>query len=343
MPGRKMWQRCAMKRILGVVFFIALSQGAGTAANAQTKLAPQEAERLSSLRNRLCSSKQLSCDYVDSIFNDPRLTIYEPPPPSLSQGPAENRRQRQVNPYLTERFGLLTPESLERCRSFIQAHAMAFDAAQEIYGVPREVICAHLRIETDFGIVTPRTPYPLGSSPAVDRLVSLYVRKPVGLRSNYRFLNRQRFAEAQLTDLLAAAKKNEWDLFEIPGSSTGAIGLVQFEPSVFDVAVDAHGDGKIDLFDPEDAILSVAHYLVTRGWDNKPEHQKRAVYAYYGGHYDSDRYKFYMKAVLAYAGAAHTYLKDHPLEAVINLPEPQDLPLANADHPTSASSEPAAN
>jgi membrane-bound lytic murein transglycosylase B len=348
MLDRKARWNSATKRILGLVLCILsvciLSvQGAGVyaAADSPDKLRAQEAERLNSLRKRLCSSKELSCDYVDSIFEDPRLTIYEPPPPSVSQGPAEPRRE--ANPYLTARFGLLTPESLERCRSFIQAHALAFDAAEHIYGVPREVICGHLRIETDFGIVTPRTPYPLGSTPAVDRLVSLYVRKPAKLRSSSRFLSRQRFAETQLIDLLSAAKKNDWDLFEIPGSSTGAIGLVQFEPSVFDVAVDAHGDGKIDLFDPEDAILSVAHYLVTRGWDDKPEHQKRAVYEYYGGHYNSDRYKYYMKAVLAYADAARTYLKEHPLELGIKLPEPLAPQIVNFDDLASANSEQTAN
>lgn len=330
--------------VLSILLFIVLFGGSGLYAgtSSPSELTPQEAARLASLHKHLCSSKYLSCDYVDSIFEDPRLTIYEPPPPSVSQGPAE-RRVRQTNPYLTARFGLLTAESLERCRSFIQAHAMAFDAAEHIYGVPREVICGHLRLETDFGIVTPLTPHPLGNSPAIDRLVSLYVRRPPTVRSSSRFLSRQRFAETQLIDLLAAAKKNEWDLFAIPGSSTGAIGLVQFEPSIFDVAVDAHGDGKIDLFDPEDAILSVAHYLVTRGWDNKPEHQKRAVYAYYGGHYESDRYKFYMKAVLAYADAARMYLKEHPLEAGINLPAPQQPQVVNFEDPATASSEPTAN
>jgi len=331
-----------LKQLFSVVLFVVLLGVSGSYAgtSSPSELTPLEAARLASLRKHLCSSKYLSCDYVDSIFEDSRLTIYEPPPPSVSQGPAEPR-VRQSNPYLTARFGLLTPESLERCRSYIQAHAMAFDAAQHIFGVPREVICGHLRIETDFGIVTGRTPYPLGSSPAIDRLVSLYVRRPATVRSSSRFLLRQHFAETQLIDLLAAAKKNDWDLFSIPGSSTGAIGLVQFEPSVFDVAVDAHGDGKIDLFDPEDAILSVAHYLVTRGWDEKPEHQKRAVYAYYGGHYDTDRYKFYMKAVLAYADAARSYLKEHPLEASITLPEPQDLATGDGESLTSA--EPAVN
>ena len=333
-----------LERMFSVVLFIVLLGASRSYAgtSSPSELTPQEATRLASLRKLLCSSKYLSCDYVDSIFEDPRLTIYEPPPPSVAQGPAEPR-VRQSNPYLTARFGLLTPESLERCRSFIQAHAMAFDAAEHIYGVPREVICGHLRIETDFGIVTALTPYPLGRLPAVDRLVSLYVRRPATVRSSYRFLSRQRFAETQLIDLLAAAKKNEWNLFEIPGSSTGAIGLVQFEPSVFDVAVDADGDGKIDLFDPEDAILSVAHYLVTRGWDDKPEHQKRAVYAYYGGHYNTDRYKFYMKAVLAYAEAARMYLKEHPLEAGINLPAPQEPQIVNFEDPATASSETTAN
>ena len=47
----------------------------------------------------------------------------------------------------------------------------------------------------------------------------------------------------------------------MPGSSTGAIGLLQFEPSNFYIAVDGDGDGKIDLFDPADAIMSLAHFL----------------------------------------------------------------------------------
>jgi membrane-bound lytic murein transglycosylase B len=58
----------------------------------------------------------------------------------------------------------------------------------------------------------------------------------------------------------------------ILGSSTGAIGLVQFEPSVFNAAVDGKGDGKIDLFDPEDAILSVAQdHLVEPGIGFMPD------------------------------------------------------------------------
>ena len=194
---------------------------------------------------------------------------------------------------------------------------MAFDAAYRFYGVPREVICGHLRVETDFGIATPLTPHPFGTMPAVSRLVSFYVHPPARAQGNSSFASRQQFAVNQLTLLLAAAVTNGWDLFSVPGSATGAIGLTQFEPSAFEVAVDGDGDGKIDLFDPEDAIFSIAHYLVTRGWDRNPEHQKRAIYAYYGGHYNTDPNKFYMKAVLKYADAVRDSLRDNPIWADI--------------------------
>lgn len=294
---------------------------------------PDEDQRLHKLQERLCDDKELSCAAVSALFADPRLTLYEPPPPAPDQpATAQARKRAQRNPYLTPRFGLLTPESLERCRTFIAAHAHSFDAAYQRYGVPKEVICGHLRIETNFGIPTRLTPNPLGTRPAINQLVSLYVRKPVLRNSNSRFLHRQEFALVQLKDLLSSSQKFGWDLFEVPGSPTGAIGLVQFEPSNFDIAVDSDGDGKVDLFDGDDAILSVAHYLETRGFDRDAEHQKRAIYAYYGGHYNHDPNKFYMRAVLKYASEISAYLKDHPVESAATVnSEPAAVSKPSAD------------
>jgi membrane-bound lytic murein transglycosylase B len=264
------------------------------------------------LQNRLCKEGEMDCTYVTSIFSDPRLVLYQPPPPSPN--PSPQPRERERNPYFTKRFGLLTPESLERCRLFISEHTVAFAAAYKEYGVPEEIICGHLRIETDFGIPTTLSPNPLGKRPAINQLVSLYVRKPDHKDRKSRFARRREFAFAEITKLLMVAKQFGWDLFEIPGSPTGAIGLVQFEPSSLGVAVDGDGDGQIDLFNPDDAILSVGHYLATRGWDHTSEHQRRAIYAYYGGQYSKDRHKYYMKAVMRYAAEVRGFLKDHPVE-----------------------------
>ena len=63
--------------------------------------------------------------------------------------------------------------------------------------------------------------------------------------------------------------------------------------------------------------------LVAHGWDGQPQHQQRAIYAYYGGHYSADPNKYYMKAVLKYADAMGNYLKDHPLDSrPTSFPEP---------------------
>jgi membrane-bound lytic murein transglycosylase B len=274
-----------------------------------------ELQRENELQDRLCRQAGLDCNYVRSIFRDPRLVIYQPPPPTPEQSPARPPREHERNPYFTKRFALLSPESLERCREFVSVHAATLATAFDTYGVPKEIICGHLRIETDFGIPTKLSPNPFGRRPAINQLVSLYVREPLLRDRGKRFVRRQEFAFAEISQLLATGRKFGWDLFQIPGSPTGAIGLVQFEPSSFNVAVNRNADGRIDLFNPDDAILSIAHYLVTRGWDHNPEHQRRAIYAYYGGHYDKDPYKYYMRAVLRYAAEVHTYLQSHPVES----------------------------
>jgi hypothetical protein len=46
---------------------------------------------------------------------------------------------------------------------------------------------------------------------------------------------------------------------------------------------------------------------------------------------------------LAYADAARTYLKEHPLEAGISLPAPEEPQIVNFDDLASANSEPTAN
>jgi membrane-bound lytic murein transglycosylase B len=57
------------------------------------------------------------------------------------------------------------------------------------------------------------------------------------------------------------------DPFQPKGSYAGAMGLGQFMPTSFHKwAVDFDGNGKRDLWDPEDAIGSVANYFASFGW-----------------------------------------------------------------------------
>ncbi len=57
------------------------------------------------------------------------------------------------------------------------------------------------------------------------------------------------------------------DPLSLRGSFAGAMGYGQFMPSAFkQYAVDFDGDGHINLWDPVDAIGSVANYFRANGW-----------------------------------------------------------------------------
>ena len=63
------------------------------------------------------------------------------------------------------------------------------------------------------------------------------------------------------------SRDEAFDPFEPRGSYAGAMGLGQFMPSSFHrFAVDFDGDGRRDLWNPADAIGSVANYLREHGW-----------------------------------------------------------------------------
>jgi membrane-bound lytic murein transglycosylase B len=71
----------------------------------------------------------------------------------------------------------------------------------------------------------------------------------------------------ELEEFLLMARDQRFDPFQPVGSFAGAMGLGQFMPSSWrDYAVDFDGDGRRNLWDPEDAIGSVANYFNKHGW-----------------------------------------------------------------------------
>ena len=63
------------------------------------------------------------------------------------------------------------------------------------------------------------------------------------------------------------ARDESDDPLDLKGSFAGAMGYGQFMPSSYkQYAVDFNGDGHINLWDPVDAIGSVANYFKGHGW-----------------------------------------------------------------------------
>lgn len=146
----------------------------------------------------------------------------------------------------------LTPARIAEGRAFFQAHQKTFLAAQQQYGVPAKIILGILGAETNYGAMQ-------GNFPVLNTLANLAF--------NYNS-HRQRFFTKELTYFLLLCRQHSFDPLQIYGSYDGALGYTQFMPSTYQhYAVSARTNQLPDLLNnPDDAILSIAHYLKLNGW-----------------------------------------------------------------------------
>lgn len=220
---------------------------------------------------------------IDAIFLDERVGFDA----ELAKRLKSKKSARSFN-YFSEEFGLLNKESLASGKYVADRYEAVFKKAEKEYGVDRFAILAIMRVESYFGKY-------LGRGLVVNNLNTLF------------FYSKRRsgWARGELVSLLMIARENKTDIFELKGSWAGAFGIVQFVPSSYRLrAVDGNGDGKIDLFDFEDAIMSAANYLKAAGYrKDNAEAAEKAIFQY-------NHSRAYVKAVMAYRDAVRQYLKE---------------------------------
>ena len=189
----------------------------------------------------------------------------------------------------------LQPSTVAEARRFLHRNESILLRAEEMYGVNRCVIVAILLVETHFGSYTGTTPtlailstFALmdqkSSRDRVWNLMSPQDRKNWD-RAEFdrRLTQRADWAYDELYALLGLTDWQPKKIAALKGSVMGAIGWPQFLPSsLARWGTDGNRDGRIDLFDPEDAIFSVANYLRVHGWDEaRTESEKEdVIYTY---------------------------------------------------------------
>lgn len=153
------------------------------------------------------------------------------------------------------RSGFLKPNRINPGVQFWQAHQQLLHQAQEVYGVPPEIIIAILGVETVYGKNT-------GNYRVLDALATLAFDFPEG-RSD-----RTDFFAGELAQFLVFTAREQRVPSSVKGSYAGAMGMPQFMPSsLLKYGVDFDHDGHIDLDNSiPDIIGSVAHYLSVHGW-----------------------------------------------------------------------------
>ncbi|MCG8155537.1 lytic murein transglycosylase B [Brenneria goodwinii] len=152
--------------------------------------------------------------------------------------------------WLRYRNQFITPDNVQNGVAFWNQYQDALQRAWKLYGVPPEIIVGIIGVETRWGRV-------MGKTRIIDALATLAFDYP----------RRAEYFTGELETFLLMARNEGNDPLSLRGSYAGAMGYGQFMPSSFkQYAIDFDGNGHVNLWDPVDAIGSVANYFKAHGW-----------------------------------------------------------------------------
>ncbi len=181
---------------------------------------------------------------------DAALTDIEAP----RQGVLESdRNQPEKKQSLAEYVAIRVSEKrIEEGRRMLEDYPTWLGRVERQYGVQRRFIVALWGIESNYGRHT-------GQVPVIHALVTLAYDP-----------RRGGYFRKELFEALRILDAGHVRLSDMKGSWAGAMGNFQFMPSSYrNFAVDADGDGRIDLWNSvPDALASAANYLAKNGWQD---------------------------------------------------------------------------
>lgn len=168
-----------------------------------------------------------------------------------AQAPTTAKPTGPTGAWNRYRAKFITPDNVQNGVNFWREYESELNRAYQLYGVPPEIIVGIIGVETRWGRV-------MGKTRILDALVTLAFDYP----------RRAEFFTSELESFLVMTRDEGMDPTEPKGSYAGAMGYGQFMPSSFQrYAVDFNGNGHTNLWDPVDAIGSVANYFKAHGWE----------------------------------------------------------------------------
>ena len=275
-----------------VAMFITILTAAQSPAAAQEDLAPF----FNTLQKRL----------VKDGFDAQRIQ-------SLYQSPEVFFESKGVSLYFLHNEATLDYDKMtkqpwiEEGLVYMQDQKQALEKAEKEYGVDPKVITAIILVETKFGrYVGNRSIINILSTMAALTETApreyIWEQLPQDRRFERKKYDRKAdqkaaWAYKELKAFLTYTAQHEMDAVSIKGSYAGALGIAQFMPSnILAYGKDGNGDGRIDLFDDADAIISIASYLRHYGW--KPGLKRSQAYKVV---YHYNHSKYYVNTILKIA------------------------------------------
>lgn len=168
-----------------------------------------------------------------------------------------NRQPEGIMTWTKYKEMMVSEDRIFSGKTFIESYKKELLRAEDIYGVPAEIIASIIGIETRYG----RTQ---GNIRVLDSLMTL----------SFDYPRRAKFFKIQLEEFLLLAREEGLNTYQVKGSIAGAMGYGQFMPDSYrNYAVDFDFDGKRDILNnPVDSIGSVANFLNKKGkWEPNTE------------------------------------------------------------------------
>lgn len=182
----------------------------------------------------------------------------------------------------------LTQDSVNKAILYLKTHDTALQKTENHFGVSAPVVVAILSVETAFGnytgyvntvniLVTQALSLEPGIYQQIVNRIPTEEKSTLTLKQiKTKLKKKSARAYTELKALLAYAKEENIDPFSVKGSTEGAIGLPQFLPSnIKRYGSDGNGDNKVDLFQHDDAIASIASYLKAHKWTENTSYKKK--------------------------------------------------------------------
>lgn len=212
--------------------------------------------------------------FISKTFQDPRAEFL----PAVVNKIAYQRKEKKA-----DYSHFLKAENVEKGRRFLAARSSLLTQAENIYGVPKEIIVAIMTVESDLGNKTGNYPvFNVFSSLAVMDSPEVISKLSLDTRLMGRLQKKADWGRTELKAFLTYCRQNRLDPLSIKGSWAGAFGYSQFLPSsILRSGADGNRDGCVDLFCFEDAVFSIGNYLQKAGLrKNNRASWSRAIHAY---------------------------------------------------------------
>lgn len=237
----------ALRAGLAALLIAALPCGAQAAPKAAPKPAAARSEGFPAFVEALrpdAAARGVSRETFDAAFRG----IPGPDPDVLARIGRQGEFARPVWDYLV---GAVSASRIARGQARGAALARVLDAIEAKTGVPRSVILALWGVESDFG----------ASGGSLSTVRSLATLAQAGHRGP--------LFRDELLAALVILERGDIAPDKMKGSWAGAMGQVQFLPSVYLAhAVDQDGDGRRDIWTSDaDALGSIAAYMQALGWN----------------------------------------------------------------------------